>query len=220
MNKSFVILLLILLGALPCAPTYARTLHVGNQSIPLTADKRSAPALAVRIDDTTWYGFLAAGTAPGRLTVQMPGGQIHSLIPPTSHNVTDILADYPQIYTWNGSEHGLPNSYNGTSVYLFGSTADNANLTNAGIYPTYWVQSICSNTAGAYLDRGNPVHAGNGTRCWCRLKRRIEGANGGWVFWSNSSPTDCAHYCPASCAHYAGIIPEFRAALFDAFENP
>jgi len=60
-----------------------RALHIGNQSVTLTSDKRSTPALAVQMPEgDIWYGFLTSGTAPGRLTVQMPDNQIYSLTAP------------------------------------------------------------------------------------------------------------------------------------------
>jgi len=64
----------------------ARTLHIGNQSVPLTSDKRSSPALAVRMpENDVWYGNLVAGTAPGRLTIRMPDNQVYSLTEPLVH---------------------------------------------------------------------------------------------------------------------------------------
>jgi len=80
------LLIPIIVGLLIAASAHAvqtRTLRIGNQSVTLTSDKRSSPALAVQMPaGDIWYGFLTAGTAPGRLTVQMPSGQIHSLIAP------------------------------------------------------------------------------------------------------------------------------------------
>ncbi|MCL2758334.1 MAG: hypothetical protein FWE64_03375, partial [Alphaproteobacteria bacterium] len=62
-----------------------RTLYIGGQSIALTPDKRSTPALAVQLPEGIWYGFLTPGTAPGRLTVRMPDNQVYSLIEPLVH---------------------------------------------------------------------------------------------------------------------------------------
>jgi len=59
-----------------------RTLHIGTSSVPLFLDKKSSPALAVQIENTVWYGFLASGTAPGRLVTEMPSGERYHLRSP------------------------------------------------------------------------------------------------------------------------------------------
>ena len=215
------ILIFILMGVFLHPGAYSasvRSLRFGTQSVTLTSDKRSAPALAVQMPEgDIWYGFLTSGTAPGRLTVQMPPsgnqwpGQVFSLIAATNHTFSDIQADFPRIYTWNGSQVGLPNRFGNQSVSNFNSTSWDANLSIerwglAAIYPTYWVQATCSATAGTYAVKGNPAPpyttplvaspnaAGNTVfgsterHCWCRLKQRADGANGGWVFiWALST---------------------------------
>jgi len=206
-----------------------RTLRIGGQSVTLTSDKRSSPALVVQMPaGDIWYGFLTPGTAPGRLTLRMPSSgqwpnQVFSLTAPLSYHLSfsTISADFPQVYTWNGGQHGLPDSYNGTNVHLFNSTTYNANLTTHGVYPTYWIQAICSTTAGSWLQLGNPIHAGNGMQCWCRLKRRTDDANGGWVFAQpGSTAISCANACPNACAFFAAGNVSFRTALLNAFANP
>jgi len=220
--KGEIMFLQTVLAIALAAPAYARTLHIGGQSVALTPDKRSSPALAVQIPgDGIWYGFLMPGTAPGRLTVQMPGGGIFSLIesPPTNHTFSTILADFPQVWTWDVNFRNAHTEYNDTPVW-FTSEFDNSLATNA-VWPTYHVQAMCSNTAGTPAQPGSPVHANNGIHCWCRLKRRADGANGGWVFmvaWTE--PYHCANGCPRHCAAHAAVVSDFRAALLSAFANP
>jgi len=201
-------------------------MHIGPQAVILTSDKRSSPALAVRMPEgDIWYGFLTSDTAPGRLSLRMPGGDIFSLTPPPNHTFTTISADYPQIYTWNGGQHGLPNNFGGQSVRDFNSTARNAGLTNVGVYPTYWVQSTCSPTTGTWAVQGDPAlpaipFSGTTRQCWCRLKRRSDGANGVWVFRrTDSTAADCAFICPSGCAD-ANMDATFRSVALNTFTNP
>ena len=211
--KLFIFIFAGLLFAISAAP--ARNLRVGTQSVPLTTNKRSTPALAVRIGNVTHYGYLTSGTAPGRLTIRLPNGNVHSLIappatgwPPHTLTFSTIQTDWSGgIVTFNLSEHGLPCVYNTHSVHYCGSTAPNAGLTNIGIYPTYWVQTMCSSTVGinaipgtanpSDFRFGNPVHSTGGLSCWCRLKRRSDNANGPWV--SQSEPRDTTHRCANNC---------------------
>jgi len=218
--------LTLVLGQAYAATTKA--LRFGTQSVTLTSDKRSAPALAVQMPEgDIWYGFLASGTAPGRLTVQMPSGDNFSLIaPPPRYNFSfsTIQEDFPQVYTWNGAQHGLPNAYHGRiGIYNFGGQGWDATITALNIYPTYWLQGICSTTSGAHMITGNPVYAGPnvGSVCWCRLKRRSDNANGQWVlagFFSNAS--ECASRCPDGCAEGVVHTAAFRSLVLASFTNP
>jgi len=223
--KLFIFIFAGLLFAISAAP--ARNLRVGTQSVPLTTNKRSTPALAVRIGNVTHYGYLTSGTAPGRLTIRLPNGNVHSLIaPPPRYNFSfsTIQEDFPQVYTWNGAQHGLPNEYHGrTGIFNFGGTNWNASITAINIYPTYWLQGICSTTSGAHMITGNPVYAGPnvGSVCWCRLKRRSDNANGQWVlagFFSNAS--ECASRCPDGCAEGVVHTAAFRSLVLASFTNP
>ena len=214
----------------------ARTLHIGNQSVPLTSDKRSSPALAVRIENTVWYGTLASGTAPGRLTLRMPpagqwAGEVYSLIEPggcpAGYFCSTIWDDFPQVWTWSPEFRNTHPTWGGTTVWWDTSwyNSNTTALTNHGIYPTYYIQMTCSTTTGSYAVRGNPVmptlpFGGTTRQCWCRLKSRADSAAGGWVFLTSySSAADCAH-CPVQCADNAGGASVFRAALLNAFANP
>ena len=228
----FKLLIPIIVGLLIAVSAHAattRTLRIGNQSVTLTSDKRSAPALAVQMHaGDIWYGTLTGGTAPGRLTVQMPAesqfaGQVFSLI--TAHTFSTIQGDFPQVWTWDLTFRNTHPTYNGTTV-SWGNAYD-ANLRAARdghppIWPTYHVQAMCSNTTGTSGVKGNPVHASNGQQCWCRLKQRDNNANGGWVFalTLSTTTTHCASNCPANCAYNAADITNFRAALLGAFANP
>jgi len=231
--RSLVLVLFLVVG-MAVQAQQTRTLRIGGQAVTLTSDKRSAPALVVQMPEgDRWYGFLTSGTAPGRLTVQMPGGQIHSLVAPPplcppGYSCTAILDDYPQIYTWNGGQHGLPNLYNGFTVQRFNGTEyDNALGSSLGghpaVYPTYWIQAMCSNTTGTFPNRGNPVHSSTGRHCWCRLKQRATGANGRWVFLGSTggaAANECAIHCPNHCEFYLATLASFRPAMLSAFTNP
>ena len=81
--KGLLFVAIFLAGGMATHAQQTRILRIGTQSVTLTSDKRSSPALVVQMPEgDIWYGYLTTGTAPGRLTVQMPGGQIHSLTPP------------------------------------------------------------------------------------------------------------------------------------------
>ncbi|MCL1786085.1 MAG: hypothetical protein FWG39_02965 [Alphaproteobacteria bacterium] len=211
------------------AHAQTKTLHFGTQSVELTSDKRSTPALHVKIGDTIWYGFLAVGTAAGRLTFKTPAGDVYSLIAATNHTFSAILADFPQIWTWDLDFKNANPIWGNRTVDW--STTYHTGLTNMAVWPTYHVQATCSATAGAMHAKGNPVLTSvtNGTTafasteryCWCRLKQRSDGANGGWVFiYTYSSSSECAFDCPIYCAYGAATATAFRTALFNAFANP
>ncbi|MCL2737523.1 MAG: hypothetical protein FWE17_01510 [Alphaproteobacteria bacterium] len=224
---------LILLGQMIFAPaSMARTLHVGAQSVPLTSDKRSSPALALRMPaGDVWYGFLVSGTVAGRLTVQMPSG-IFSLIAPSNHTFSTIQADFPQIYTWDQTFLNNFPRWGNQNVWWTANHNNNLSATLGGhapIWSNFHIQATCSATTGTYPHKGNPVlpNVANGNtafastvrQCWCRLKQRADGANGGWVFGGTfSTAALCAFSCPDGCANAAGLAA-FRAVLFDAFEN-
>jgi len=227
----FKLLIPIIVGLLIAVSAHAattRTLRIGNQSVTLTSDKRSAPALAVQMPaGDIWYGTLTGGTAPGRLTVQMPpsgqwAGQIFSLIPPPNYTFSGIFADFPQVWTWDQEFRNVNPSWNGLTVFWL---ANQYNLTGAGIWPAYHVQATCSATAATYMAKGNPVlptlpFGGTARHCWCRLKRRSDGANGGWVWlFLFESASVCAINCPNNCAWGANDTA-FRAAMLAAFANP
>ena len=198
------ILIFILMGVFLHPGAYSasvRSLRFGTQSVTLTSDKRSAPALAVQMPEgDIWYGFLTSGTAPGRLTVQMPPsgnqwpGQVFSLIAATNHTFSDIQADFPRIWTWDQAFRNANPRWGDQAVQF---NAGWYNLTGPGIWPTYHVQATCSATTGTYAVKGNPVlpNPANGNtafasterQCWCRLKQRADGANGGWVFFRANS---------------------------------
>ena len=120
----------LFIGLLIAVPVHARTLRVGTQSVPLTTDKQSTPALAVRVGNVTHYGFLVSGTAPGRLTVRMPAGQIHSLTPPppTGYVTNGLIVHLDAM--WNTVNGRNPSaaiwsdlSGNGNNFTLVGSPA-------------------------------------------------------------------------------------------------
>ncbi|MCL2758572.1 MAG: hypothetical protein FWE64_04655, partial [Alphaproteobacteria bacterium] len=188
--------------------------------------KRSSPALAVRIENTVWYGTLASGTAPGRLTLRMPpAGQIFSLVAPF-FTFSAIEDDFPQIYTWNQAFQTANPVYNLHTVSTWAHwitvfAAQHAALPVLGIWPTYHVQAMCSNTAGTPAQPGAPVHAVNGSGCWCRLKRQADNANGGWVFSDPyGSAGACAGFCPINCAFAAAENSVFRNAVLREFTAP
>jgi len=225
--KFFVPIIVGLLIVISAHAQQMRTLRIGGQAVTLTSDKRSSPALAVQMPEgDIWYGFLTSGTAPGRLTVQMPGGDVFSLIapPPPNYTFSTILADFPQAWTWDQAFRNTNPRWNNRPVDF---DAGWYNLTGVGIWPTYHIQATCSATMGANAVKGNPVlpssntFAGNELRCWCRLKRRSDGANGGWVYWGGwSTANNCASLCPDICARIAVNDTTFRTALFNAFANP
>jgi len=97
MKKLFFILAFLdMFSQAPMAYAQTKTLRIGNQSIELTSDKRSTPALAVQMPTgDIWYGHLVAGTSAGRLTVQMPSGQIHSLVAPPGEPFRIHLTNMP-----------------------------------------------------------------------------------------------------------------------------
>jgi len=218
--KGLLFVAIFLAGGMATHAQQTRILRIGTQSVTLTSDKRSSPALAVQMPEgDIWYGYLVSGTAPGRLTVQMPGGQIHSLIVPPGQTFSTIWADFPQVWTWDLDFRNTHPSYNGSNVAW--TTNHNAILASHGLWPTYHLQAMCSNTTGTYPNRGTPHFANNGIQCWCRLKRRSDGANGGWVFvWSHGTGALCANACPARCANNSVDASIFRTALFNAFANP
>ena len=231
---------LILVGQMIFAPaSMARTLHIGNQSVTLTPDKRSTPALAVQLPEGIWYGFLTPGTAPGRLTVRMPDNQILSLRTAPDYTFSTIQADFPRIWTWDHAFRDANPRWGNQAVWWDLNWYNNANMPQLSaplsgypaIYPTYWVQATCSATTGSWATKGNPVlpnpangnsaFASNQMQCWCRLKRRSDGANGGWIFhWTISSAALCAIDCPGNCANHAAVRSDIRSALLDAFANP
>ena len=136
-----------------------------------------------------------------------------------------IMTDYEAgIYTWNGSEWGLPDTYNSVTIFAFGNTGYDSGLTGVGIYPTYWIQAICSTTAGAtFGSKGYPVYSSSGVYCWCRLKRRSDGVNGAFVFRNdgNFTSTTCPLYCAVGCAaNVAQNDNGIRTAILNAFTNP
>jgi len=234
MFKSFVPIFIGLLIATSAHAVQTRTLRIGNQSVTLTSDKRSAPALAVQMPEgDIWYGFLTSGTAPGRLTVQMPSGDIFSLIPPTNHTFSTILADFPQIYTWDLAFRNTNPRWGNQNV-TWGNYEASLSIPLSGqlpIWPNFHIQATCSSTTGTYAVKGNPVlpNPANGNtafasterQCWCRLKQRSDSANGGWTFdRALSTAADCALWCPDRCTDLAANRAAFRAALFDAFVNP
>ncbi|MCL2758018.1 MAG: hypothetical protein FWE64_01705 [Alphaproteobacteria bacterium] len=218
MKFLFIILSLVLSGMLS-AHAQAKSLRLGNgMVVHLTADKKSSPALHVLVDGTIWYGFLTAGTATGRLTLRMPSGDIYSLIAGTSHTFSTIWDDHPQVWTWYQPFQNANPRYNG-AVVIFNASWDG--LTRIGVWPDYHLQTMCSNNTGTYAQPGNPVYAVNGLRCWCRLKRRSDGANGGWLFvWTTTTAAYCAVNCTQDCAGHTVEVPIFRSALFNAFANP
>jgi hypothetical protein len=127
--------------------------------------------------------------------------------------IAALQEDYNNgIYTWNGKEWcRLPNTYNGESVTHYGITSYDAALKGkldgrAAIYPTYYVQSMCSDTPRLYAQPGNPAYAPTGINCWCRLKRRSDNANAAsWVsHYDFTSAAHCDKSCPVSCAAYTG----------------
>jgi hypothetical protein len=139
--------------------------------------------------------------------------------------VSTILEDYNNgIYTWNGQEHGLPNSYSGQSVIHYATTSYNDGLSttlngHAAVYPTYYVQSMCSNTTGTAYQPGRPTYSSTGPECWCRLKRRSDAANAmSWLFYTSGDGTGdyCAMYCANGCAANVARF-QYRAELFAAF---
>jgi len=232
----------LVLAAALAAPAYARTLYIGGQSVALTSDKRSSPALAVQIPgDGIWYGFLMPGTAAGRLTVQLPPesqwpGQIFSLTVPSNHTFSTISADFPQIYTWDATFRNANPRWGNQDVHWDAALPSPNSLQSPlsghpPIWPNFHVQTTCSATTGTYPDKGNPVlpnlangntaFASNQIQCWCRLKRRSDGANGGWVFRGTRPTADnCAVGCPRNCANGAADGTVFRSVLLSAFENP
>jgi len=234
----FKLLIPIIVGLLIAVSAHAaqtRTLRIGNQSVTLTSDKRSAPALAVQIDNTVWYGYLVNGTAPGRLTVQMPGGQIHSLTAPPINILNAISADFPRVWTWDQAFRDANPRWGNQNVWWNTEHDNNLSIERWGlarIWPEYHIQATCGTLAGTNAVKGDPgtlPAVSNGTttfaaanrQCWCRLKQRSDGANGGWVFfWTRSSAAACAYDCPLGCAGDAAVYPAFRSALFDAFNNP
>ncbi|MDR0319493.1 MAG: hypothetical protein LBH81_02020 [Rickettsiales bacterium] len=126
-----------------------------------------------------------------------------------------LLADLPQVYTWNGAEWRLPNLYNGSAVDNFGQSMWDASLLIGGIYPGYWVQSMCSSDAGSYRGQpGSPAWA-NAQHCWCRLKRRSDDANSGFAFLETRA--NCARDCATSCANATASFSSFRTALLSSF---
>gem|GEM_PF-6307950 len=146
-----------------------------------------------------------------------------------------IAADYTAgIYTWNGQEHGLPNSWltrtirddlnalGGTGRGDYGSTALDAGNIQRCIYPTFWVQSAISSTTGTRPNSGNPVITtsgnGNAGHCWCRVKRRSDNRNGPWIYHYNIT-ANAAGRCPSRCASitYDGQVPGFGPALLTGF---
>jgi len=141
-----------------------------------------------------------------------------------------IAADYAAgIYTWNGQQHGLPNSWHGrtitddlTTTGNFGSTAHDAGNTARCIYPTFWIQSALSTTSGTRPNPGNPAIINSGTptnaHCWCRVKRRSDNRNGPWIYHYNIT-ANAPGRCPSRCAFitYDGQIPGFAPALVTGF---
>jgi len=224
------LLILIIVGLLIAVSAYAQqtqTLRVGAQSIPLFLDKKSSPVLAVQMPEgDIWYGFLTSGTAPGRLTVQMPSGDIFSLFPPPDwcppgFFCSTIWDDYPEVYTADPEFMAVNPHYNDGNVHI--STVSEANiaaLLDAGIWPTYQVQAMCSDTNVGSWQVGEPVHSSTGLVCWCRLKRRYDGANGVWVQrYVNSSLSNCRTLCPSNCVGHAHGS-SFRNIMLSSFANP
>ena len=135
----------------------------------------------------------------------------------TPLSTSTISADYPYIYTWNGQQHGLSNQYNNQTISNFGSTNYDSTFTTYNIYPTYWLQSMCSLTTGTHSNIGNPTYSSSGGQCWCRLKRRNDNINGAWAFSASYSASDCALHCAAHCAFYVFDYPDFRSGLLSSF---
>jgi len=218
------VLVLFLASGMAAHAQQTKTLRIGGQAVTLTSDKRSTPALAVQIPgDGVYYGFLTNGTAPGRLTIQMPDNQVYSLINPTNHTFSGIFADYPQVWTWDLAFRNTHPTYNGVSVD-WGTGLDSGLSTALGghpaIWPTYHVQAICSSTPDTHPNAKNPVWA-NDRHCYCRLKRRSDEANGGWISRSaNPTAAGCAAFCAYACAFDAASQVHRRAMLLDAFANP
>ncbi|MCL1786053.1 MAG: hypothetical protein FWG39_02795, partial [Alphaproteobacteria bacterium] len=215
------IIVLIFLGQMIFAPVWVhaqtKTLRFGNQSVTLTSDKKSTPALVFRTSDSVqYYGYLVGGAGPG-LNFMTSGGERYHLAeaPPSVDIFSAILADYPGVWTWDYEFWNIYPNYNNYAVTFIAAWDG---LTGVGIWPDYHVQAMCSNTVGAFANNGNPAHAGNGTNCWCRLKRRADGANGNWAFLATySMDSDCADNCSPNCAANTGGDAVFRTALLSAF---
>jgi hypothetical protein len=112
-----------------------RTLHFGaGLSAPLYTDKKTTPALNVQIGSTTWYGYLTGGTAPGRLTVQTPTGQVYSLgAPPPTGYVTNGLIVHLDAMMRSGNSSWQDLSGNGNHFEFIGPA------------PTFGTKSITLN---------------------------------------------------------------------------
>jgi hypothetical protein len=143
-----------------------------------------------------------------------------------SRTTSTISADYNNgIYTWNGQEHGLPDTYNGQTVASYGYTGYNAGLSatldgNAAIYPTYYVQSMCSSTSASTQGTlGTPTYSSTGVYCWCRLKRRSDNANAASLafYGTHSSDAYCGRTCANICVNATANGSAFRSAVLAAF---
>ena len=141
-----------------------------------------------------------------------------------------VIIDYGAgIYTWNGSDWSLPDSYNGSSVNQYGSKTTETFLNSISdtvafyaLYQTYWLQAICSSTsAGTQYAKGNPVYSSSGLHCWCRLKRRSDSVNGTFVYlYPHPTAADCANKCPFYCAPDQPTGAPLLASVLNAFLNP
>jgi len=247
--RGVILVALTFVFAVTAKAQQTKTLHIGGQVVALTSDKRSTPALVVQMPEgDRWYGTLVSGTAPGRLTVQMPqsgqwAGQVFSLIAPTGHTFSDIVTDFPRIWTWDLAFWNTNPRWGNQNVNWDATRPTPASLQaplsgSPRVWPDFHVQAACSSITGTAgwstgvftsqsnialpnVPNGNIDFASAERQCWCRLKRRSDGANGGWVFdFANSTAAVCATHCPYSCAFNAATHAAFRAALFNAFVNP
>ncbi|MDR0319201.1 MAG: hypothetical protein LBH81_00470 [Rickettsiales bacterium] len=133
----------------------------------------------------------------------------------------ELDADWSHgIYTFDKEFNENNPVYHGSEIELYKYENKKESLIGASVWPGYYIQSICSSVEGAHLETGSPEYDSDGRYCWCRLKRKSDGANG--VFVSNAlvveSAADCAHPCVNHCASDAGDDSDFRAALMSSFE--
>ncbi len=131
------------------------------------------------------------------------------------------LADYPGVYTYSSEFNALHPTYLSQTVTI--DPVKEEDLEFAGIYPGYYVQSICTNEFGSYGEPGLSESFGQGTFCWCRAKRKANAQNSDWIYSYNLNAPDstaCAKNCGTVCVNAVTTNQDFMIAVFEPWINP
>jgi hypothetical protein len=103
------------------------------------------------------------------------------------------------------------------------NSGQNYRLTQNGIYPLYWVQAMCSSTAGGPKNPLNPFNANSspsysstGGYCWCRLRRRSNLQVGTYWVTLGANFTNCGRACANHCVGLTDHA-EFKTLAFTGF---